>query len=159
MRLGPLVKSVVGGALNQVNSFLTRDMQTTVMIPSGDTLVMGGLISDETDRSNVKVPLLGDIPGIGLLFRQDIKNRNKNNLLVFLTPTIVRDEDFQPTKTDFLKTPVPNTDSLEPDWSAWDSGKPKDWSKPKSSEAGDTTSTSQPAAGDKFAALPDSDNK
>jgi type II secretory pathway component GspD/PulD (secretin) len=130
LRLGPLVKSTVGGVNNAVNSFLKRQMETSVMIPSGDTLVMGGLISDETDQANVKVPLLGDIPGLGLLFRYDTKNRSKSNLIVFLTPTIVKDEDFQPTKTDYLKTPVPTSDYLEGDWSSWDSGKPRDWSKP-----------------------------
>lgn len=45
-------------------------------------------------------------------------------MLVFLTPTIVQDEDYQPTKTDYLKTPVPKSDNAEADWSAWDSGKP-----------------------------------
>ena len=156
MRLGPLVKSTVGGLNNSVNSFLTRDIQTSVLIPSGDTLVMGGLISDEEDISNVKVPLLGDIPGIGLLFRQDIKSRNKNNLIVFLTPTIVKDSDFQPTRTDYLSTPVPSSDYLGPDWSAWDSGKPKDWSKPDQSATPGTTSTTQPDSAGKFAAIPDS---
>ena len=42
----------------------------------------------------------------------------------------VTDQDFQPTKTDYLKTPVPTGDYLEGDWSSWDSGKPRDWSKP-----------------------------
>jgi type II secretory pathway component GspD/PulD (secretin) len=130
LRLGPLVKSTVGGVNNAVNSFLKRTLDTSVMIPSGDTLVMGGLISDETDRGNVKVPVLGDLPGLGLLFRYDTKNRQKSNLIVFLTPTIVKDEDYQPTKTDYLKTPVPTSDYLEGDWSSWDSGKPRDWSKP-----------------------------
>lgn len=131
MRLGPLVKSTVAGVVNSVNEFFTRNAQTSVLVPSGDTLVMGGLISDEIDIANTKVPVLGDIPGLGLLFRFDNKVRSKNNLLVFLTPTIVQDEDFQPTKTDFLKTPVPSKDYLEGDWSAWDSGKPRDWGKDK----------------------------
>ena len=51
-------------------------------------------------------------------------------MIVFLTPTIVEDEDFQPTKSTFLKTLVPVNDTVEEgDWSAWDSGKPMDWSK------------------------------
>jgi type II secretory pathway component GspD/PulD (secretin) len=94
---------------------------------------MGGLIEDELNLNNVKVPLLGDIPILGYLFRSDSKNRNKQNLLVFVTPTIVQDQDFQPTKTDFLKTPVPTKDEVDTDWSAWDSGKPKDWSQPSAS--------------------------
>ena len=93
---------------------------------------MGGLIEDSIQSGNIKVPILGDLPYIGLLFRQDSKSRTKSNMLVFLTPTIVEDEDFQPTKSIFLKTAVPISDSVEEgDWSAWDSGKPKDWSNPK----------------------------
>jgi type II secretory pathway component GspD/PulD (secretin) len=99
------------------------------MIPSGNTLVMGGLIQDNVHQQNTKVPVLGDIPGLGLLFRSDTKSRTKSNLIIFLTPTIVEDEDFQPTKSNFLKTKVPIKDSIEDDWSAWDSGKPKEWGK------------------------------
>lgn len=154
MRLGPLVRSTVGGVNNAVNSFLTRDIQTSVLIPSGDTLVMGGLISDEEDLANIKVPILGDIPGIGLLFRQDTKNRSKNNLIVFLTPTIVRDEDFQPTPTDYLKTPVP-PDYLEGDWSSWDSGKPRDWSNPEGVKAYDSSKFSKLPDETQFSKLPD----
>ncbi|MCX6928719.1 MAG: hypothetical protein NT154_36725 [Verrucomicrobia bacterium] len=128
-RLGPLVRSVVGGVDNAVYEFLTRKIETRVMIPSGNTLVMGGLIQDESNSSNTKVPILGDIPVLGYLFRLDTKDRNKQNLIIFITPTIIQDEDFQPTKTTFLKNPVPVKDSVEDDWSAWDSGKPKDWSK------------------------------
>ena len=132
VRLGDKVTSVVGGVANSVDSFNTREILTSVLIPSGNTLVMGGLIQDEVNKSNVKVPLLGDLPLIGLLFRNDTKSRTKSNLMVFLTPTIVEDQDFQPTKSTFLRSRVPVKDSVEDgDWSAWDSGKPKDWSKPK----------------------------
>ena len=116
---------------NAVNSFYTRQIETHVMIASGNTLVMGGLIQDEINKDNTKVPFFGDIPVLGYLFRLDNKERNKGNLIVFITPTIVQDTDFQPTKSTYLKTPVPTKDELEEDWSAWDSGKPKDWSKPK----------------------------
>jgi type II secretory pathway component GspD/PulD (secretin) len=130
-RLGPPVASKVGGTDNVVDSFLTRQLDTRVLIPSGNTLVMGGLIQDEINNNNTKVPILGDIPGLGLLFRVDDKKRDKGNLVIFITPTIIQDEDFQPTKTGYLKQHFPAHDSLEEDWSAWDSGKPKDWSKKK----------------------------
>ena len=150
VRLGSKVTSVVGGVPNSVDSFNTREILTSVLIPSGNTLVMGGLIEDSISSGNVKVPILGDIPFLGLLFRQDSKSRTKSNMIVFLTPTIVEDEDFQPTKSTFLKTPVPVNDTVEEgDWSAWDSGKPKDWSKkaaaPKipASEDSATQSSSQ----------------
>jgi type II secretory pathway component GspD/PulD (secretin) len=65
------------------------------------------------------------------LFRKDSKERQKQNLLIFITPTIVGDGDYQPTTTEFLKTPVPTKDSVDEDWTWWDTGKPRDWSKPK----------------------------
>jgi general secretion pathway protein D len=100
------------------------------MIPSGHTLVLGGLIQDEITLGNVKVPILGDIPGLSALFRQDTKTRKTSNLITFITPTIVQDEDYQLTPTSYLKTAPPASDLLEEkDWSAWDSGKPKDWKK------------------------------
>ena len=128
VKLGPLVASTVAGQSSAVNSFLTRNMSTHVMIPSGNTLVMGGLIQDQINSGNTKVPMLGDIPVLGYLFRSDTKNRTKTDLVLFITPTIVQDEDYQPTKSDYLKTPAPKKDVLEKEWSAWDSGKPKDWS-------------------------------
>jgi type II secretory pathway component GspD/PulD (secretin) len=93
---------------------------------------MGGLISDSSAKGHTKVPLLGDLPGVGLAFRKDSKSRSKANLIIFVTPTIVRDEDFQPTTTDFLQEKA----KIRPDKevSAWDSGKPKQWFKRKSSE-------------------------
>jgi general secretion pathway protein D len=112
----------------QADEYDIRRIETRVMIPSGHTLVLGGLVQDDVRSGNTKVPVLGDLPVVGYLFRSDTKSRQKSNLVVFLTPTIVQEEDFQPTATAFLKTPVPTKDTVEPDWSAWDSGKPKDWS-------------------------------
>jgi type II secretory pathway component GspD/PulD (secretin) len=129
VRLGDLITTIVGGVANSVYSFNTREIVTSVLIPSGNTLVLGGLISDEIQNGNTKVPLLGDLPVLGLLFRSDTKSRTKSNLIVFITPTIVEEEDFQPTKSRFLKTKVPVKDSLEGDWSAWNSGQPMNWTK------------------------------
>jgi type II secretory pathway component GspD/PulD (secretin) len=146
VRLGSKVSSIVGGVVNNVDSFNTREILTSVMIPSGNTLVMGGLIEDSVALGNTKVPLLGDIPVLGYLFRSDTKTRTKSNMTIFLTPTIVEEEDFQPTKSTYLKTPVPVKDSVEDgDWSAWDSGKPKQWIKkavPQESTYGDSLTPS-----------------
>jgi type II secretory pathway component GspD/PulD (secretin) len=127
LRLGNKVQSVVGGVNNNVDSFLTRKLDTTVLIPSGNTLVMGGLIQDQTITGNTKVPLLGDIPGLGLMFRHDSKELSRQNLTIFITPTIIRDSDFQPTKTEYMQTT--GEDDTKENWTAWDSGKPLDWSK------------------------------
>ncbi len=122
LRRGDKVQSQVGGVNNNVDSFLSRKLDTTVLSPSGNTLVMGGLIQDQTINGNTKVPVLGDIPGLGLLFRKDTKELNRQNLTIFITPTVVQDTDFQPAKSEYLKTP-PAQDVKE-DWSWWNSGKP-----------------------------------
>lgn len=122
MRLGPIFQSVVGDQANEVNSFLTRKLDTTVLIPSGNTLVMGGLIQDEQRNGSTKVPVLGDIPGLGLLFRKSSKELDRQNLTIFITPTVVEDADFQPTTTDYLKQT--GSEEVTEDWSWWDSGKP-----------------------------------
>jgi len=146
VRLGVPVPSLVGCVNNSVDSFNIREIVTSVMIPSGNTLVMGGLIEDSVQLGNTKVPLLGDIPVLGYLFRSDTKSRTKSNMTIFLTPTIVEEEDFQPTNSTFLKTPVPVKDSVEDgDWSAWDSGKPKQWKKkavPQEPTSGDSPTPS-----------------
>lgn len=121
------VTKTISGAVFQADEYDLRRIETRVMIPSGNTLVLGGLVSDDVRTANNKVPLLGDIPFLGYAFRSDSKSRQKSNLLVFITPTIVQDTDYQETRSDFLKTPV--VQDRAPDWSAWDSGKPYDWSK------------------------------
>jgi type II secretory pathway component GspD/PulD (secretin) len=135
------VTKTVAGTVNQADEYDIRKIDTRVMIPSGNTLVLGGLIQDDIRKSNNKVPFFGDIPVLGSAFRSDSKSRQKANLMIFITPTIVQDGDFQPTETTFLKNKVPKQDSMEPDWSAWDSGKPKERKKKKQAEADLTDET------------------
>ncbi len=70
----------------------TRKIKTTVMVEDGKILVLGGLIQDDVTESVQKVPLLGDIPLLGALFRYTSTTHNKRNLMVFLRPVILRDE-------------------------------------------------------------------
>ncbi|MFO1487138.1 MAG: hypothetical protein U1F65_01550 [Verrucomicrobiota bacterium] len=116
--------SVGQGSAVTVPTFNSRTIDTTVMIPSGHTLVLGGLVSDHLTRDDVKVPLLGSIPGLGWAFRHSTDKRDRKNLIIFITPTIVQDSDFQVDTDNFLKTPVstaadPNFSEKSPfDWSA-----------------------------------------
>ena len=66
-------------------TFGRRDIITRVLIEDGETVIMGGLISETDYVTQTKVPLLGDLPLIGRLFRRDIKERAKKNLLIFVT--------------------------------------------------------------------------
>ena len=67
----------------------TRTLDANVLIKSGCTLAIGGLLQDETSKGTTKVPLLGDIPIIGYLFQEHLNSRTKRNLLIFVTPTII----------------------------------------------------------------------
>ncbi len=73
-------------------TFSTRKVKTSVMVRSGDTVVIGGLLDENVQESVSKVPLLGDIPILGHLFRSTSSKKVKKNLMVFLRPTIVRDD-------------------------------------------------------------------
>jgi type IV pilus assembly protein PilQ len=67
----------------------TRTLDSNVLIKSGDTLAIGGLLQDEVTKGRTKVPLMGDIPVLGYLFQSRSNTRVKRNLLVFVTPTII----------------------------------------------------------------------
>ena len=67
-----------------------RSLESNVLIKSGDTLAIGGLLQDESTKGRTKVPGLGDLPVLGYLFQERLNSRTKRNLLVFVTPTIIK---------------------------------------------------------------------
>jgi type II secretory pathway component HofQ len=128
----------VGGGQNGGSQVLTapifafRRMETQVLIPNSNTLVMGGLVQDNPEATYTKVPLLGDIPGLGFLFSSQNKSLTKDNLLVFITPTIVKDSDFQTSKSgEFLDSkPIVLKRIMDPS-KGWDSAQHAgDWTDP-----------------------------
>ena len=68
-----------------------RSIESNVLVEDGSIIVLGGLLQDDYSQAEDKVPLLGDIPGVGNLFRSERRTRNKTNLMVFLRPVVVRD--------------------------------------------------------------------
>lgn len=68
-----------------------RSIKSTVLAEDGQIVVLGGLIQDDVTQSVSKVPLLGDIPWLGALFRSSKDVHTKRNLMVFLRPMIIRD--------------------------------------------------------------------
>jgi type IV pilus assembly protein PilQ len=79
-----------GGSSVQIPIINTRTATTTVLIKSGNTLAIGGLMRLDNSDNYSKVPLMGDAPLIGALFRSKSLSKTKRDLLIFLTPTIVR---------------------------------------------------------------------
>jgi general secretion pathway protein D len=68
---------------------LKRSAETTVIVKDKNTVVIGGIIGESIERGAYQVPCLGDIPGLGLLFKSKSRSRNKTNLFIFLTPHII----------------------------------------------------------------------
>ncbi|MEY8198107.1 MAG: type II secretion system secretin GspD, partial [Colwellia sp.] len=89
--------SSVSGATGVDISINKREIKTTVMVESGATIVLGGLIDEDVQESVQKVPLLGDIPIIGHLFKSTTNSTRKRNLMVFLRPTIITDANMMNT--------------------------------------------------------------
>lgn len=70
----------------------TRDLKSTIIVNNGDTAVLGGLMTDAESENVTKVPVLGDIPILGWLFKSRKISKTKTNLVVFITPKIIRNE-------------------------------------------------------------------
>jgi type II secretory pathway component GspD/PulD (secretin) len=86
--LHPVVNSL-SGLLNGVPQIATRDTQTSVHLHDNETLVIGGLIQESTQSTANKVPLLGDIPLIGRIFRNDNTTNTRNELIIVVTPHLL----------------------------------------------------------------------
>jgi len=94
--LAPALSSVANDLVTNL-----REIETKVIVDDGNTIVLGGLIEDRLTDSEQKVPLLGDIPLLGWLFKSKTKRNQKTNLLVFLRPVVVRSaEDNYAIATD-----------------------------------------------------------
>jgi general secretion pathway protein D len=73
---------------------ITREITTQVNVPNGDTMVVGGIIVDNRDRTRQMIPWLGEIPLLGALFRRDSDSEERTTLYFFVTPHILRDPNF-----------------------------------------------------------------
>jgi general secretion pathway protein D len=87
-----------------------RETTTTVIADNNQTIVIGGLMRDDVTMSDSKIPLLGDIPLIGWLFKYQTRHSTKSNLLIFLTPHVVRESQdldvLRQQKIDIMKRAV-----------------------------------------------------
>jgi type IV pilus assembly protein PilQ len=86
--VGQVVPSATGGFVPSID---TREITTQVLVNDGQTVVLGGILETERRDTVNKVPYLGDIPGLGVMFRSKQKTDNKDELLIFVTPKILRE--------------------------------------------------------------------
>jgi len=106
------------GAINTLPyplpSFRVRQVTTTAIVWDGQTIMLGGLISEKVNKVKDKVPVLGDLPLLGRLFRSESSSTQKKNLVIFVTPTIIdpagnriHTEDNLPYDPDRIPAQVP----------------------------------------------------
>lgn len=86
--VGEIYQTGRGGSVPSID---TRELNTSVLVNNGETVVLGGIFQDERAKSTDRVPYLSSIPGIGALFRRRSNETRKRELLIFVTPTIVAD--------------------------------------------------------------------
>ncbi|MFM2171735.1 MAG: hypothetical protein RI957_1964, partial [Verrucomicrobiota bacterium] len=81
-----------GAGAYKVPDIISRELLTTVTVPNNQTVVLGGLITEENSKSVSGVPILSQIPGLGKLFSTTSDKKNRNELVIFIQPKIIRDE-------------------------------------------------------------------
>ncbi len=86
--VGEIFPTAQGGSVPSID---TTELSTRVLVENGQTIVLGGIFQEDKLFTNDKVPLLGDVPVLGALFRRRSNSNNKNELLIFITPTILDD--------------------------------------------------------------------
>ena len=84
-------KDSVGANTSAGPAIDTKQIATEVLVENGGTIGLGGIYTQDESSTVTKVPLLGDIPLLGFLFRQELKNNNKQELLIFVTPRVIKD--------------------------------------------------------------------
>jgi type II secretory pathway component GspD/PulD (secretin) len=128
-QLPGFVSETLNGQVNQAPSFSRSRLVTEASVPSGYTLVLGGMDQDVVNKTFTKVPFFGDLPGLGNLFRSDSRSHSSETVLLFVTPTIISDSDYQLADSHFEKR-KPASASAQTE-SAWNTGEPYDWTKPR----------------------------
>ena len=136
MVLAPEISSVSDSTVNistGTNSVAApviniRSADTVVVTPDGQTVIIGGLMSTRKSESSSKIPLLGDIPFLGAAFRRKIKSNEKTELMIFLTPTIVKDprELAMLTRTEQRNSQIATNSFTEQELERYLNQKPED---------------------------------
>jgi general secretion pathway protein D len=149
LELNPSIESVVEESdetLRYTPTIAKREVKTTVTVPDRTTVVLSGLIREDTSKIATKVPLLGDIPFLGALFRSTSDVKKRTNLLIFVTPRIVTDMKMAEQEKERLERAT----SLEGSVTAMDEPHPAaEKAAEKSAEKAEKAAKRKPRAGGK----------
>ena len=111
LKLQPTVSNIGGAAAEGPPQISRREVNTTVRVKDGQTVVIGGLIQDVGSKSSTKVPVLGDLPIIGGLFGSSNNNINQTELVIYITPHVLK-ENEEKVEQD-MKRMIEKTELLE----------------------------------------------
>ena len=98
LKLQPSVSNIGGAATDGPPKISRRKINTTVRVKDGQTLIIGGLIQDVGSNSNSQVPILSDLPLIGSLFESDNTNVNQTELVIYITPHLLKNKEEKAEK-------------------------------------------------------------
>jgi type IV pilus assembly protein PilQ len=84
-------QDTVGAVFNGVPSINTNNVKTQVLVDNGETIVLGGIFTTQSTQSVTKTPFFGDLPYVGKLFRRTTSTDDKQELLIFITPRLIKD--------------------------------------------------------------------
>ena len=107
-------QDTVGQIFNGVPSINTNEIQTRVLVGNGETVVLGGILQEDANDAERKTPMLGDLPVIGRVFRRRITRQDQQELLVFVTPTLVSQPTVVPVADAPLNSALPKAEVGEP---------------------------------------------
>jgi len=110
-KISSLTSGEVSGGITLTPETFDRETETSVIVKDDHTIVIGGLIRDDWFEAENKIPILGDIPLIGLLFRTNSTRKVKNNLLIFITPRVVRTTQQIADLTNLKRHQTPEIDT------------------------------------------------
>ncbi len=110
-KISSLTSGEVSGGVTLTPETFDRETETSVIVKDDHTIVIGGLIRDDWFEAENKIPILGDIPLIGLLFRTNSTRKVKNNLLIFITPRVVRTTQQIADLTNLKRHQTPEIDT------------------------------------------------
>ncbi|MFH1367978.1 MAG: secretin N-terminal domain-containing protein [Elusimicrobiota bacterium] len=126
LQVHPVIKKILGtNAELNAPILATREIDTSIVVKNGQTIILGGLMRNDESKTLSKVPLLGDIPIIGALFRKSGTVDEKTELLIFITPHIITtsEQAVELTKEKEAQTHIKNTPNREEAIKAYAAGK------------------------------------
>ena len=114
MEIRQEVSAVGASSFGSTNSpsFTSREAETTVVVQNGESVLIGGIIDDQMTRTRIGVPFLMDIPVLGHLFRTESEKLDRTELIILITPYVIRNRQEAATITDEFKSRVHGLQNL-----------------------------------------------